>query len=208
MRRIGILGGTFDPIHHGHLILASAAQEALALERILFMPAQTPPHKRDRAISPADDRVAMIRAAIAGDDRFALSDLDLQSDEPSYTAHLLERYHAAFPEDAVWFIIGADSLASFGTWHDPASILELCRLAVAGRPGTTLTPADLAAVPGLSARVDEVRAPLIDISSTDLRVRAAAGLTCRYFVPQAVDTLIRERRLYRENWPENGPETA
>src|SRR5690348_8431372 len=133
--RLGILGGTFDPIHFGHLILAQVAAEHLALDQVLFAPAGVQPLKRDRRTSPAAQRVQMVEFAIAGNPRFALSRVDVDHPGPSYTVETLDRLRAAWgPEAAFWFLIGLDSLASLRAWRDPAGLLERTRLAVAPRP--------------------------------------------------------------------------
>jgi nicotinate-nucleotide adenylyltransferase len=195
-RRLGLLGGTFDPIHTGHLILASQAAESLDLDEVLFIPAQVPPHKLGEKISPAVDRVAMIRSAIKGDDRFVFSDLDLQFDTPSYTSELVERMSSESPDCELYFITGADSLRDFPTWHQPQTILEHVYLAVAGRPGVEVTEAMLDTVPTLRRRVRLFDVPLIDISSTDIRNRARAGRCFKYLVPDAVERYILESNLY------------
>jgi len=195
-KRIGVLGGTFDPIHTGHLIIASHAADALALDIVLFMPAQTPPHKLERVISPAEHRTAMVKRAIAGDERFAFSALDLGLGEPSFTADLIERLAADHPDSELYFIAGADSLRDFPTWHEPARILQHTRLAIAARPGIEITPAVLSAVPHLRERTALFDSPLIEISSTAIRERARAGRSIRYLVPDAVADYIGEHGLY------------
>lgn len=198
-KRLGLLGGTFDPIHAGHLILASHAVESLGLDQVLFIPAQVPPHKLGETISPAADRASMVQAAIAEDSRFAFSDLDLRSDEPSFTAELVTRISTEMPDYQHYFIIGSDSLRDFPTWHNPQEILEHVYLAVAERPGVHVTSDMLDSVPTLRRRVRLFNSPLIDISSTDIRRRVRAGRCIRYLVPEAVHEMIRERNLYRES---------
>jgi nicotinate-nucleotide adenylyltransferase len=198
MSRIGILGGTFDPIHLGHLIIASFAAHELCLERVLFMPAQTPPHKRDRTVADASHRVSMIRRAIDPDPRFELSEHDLRTDAPSYTADLLERLRQERPEDDIVFIIGADSLRDFPGWHRPDFILQRAELAVARRPGVVIDDAVLDALPGLRDRTRVFQAPLIEISSTDIRARASRGEPVVWLVPPAVDEYIKHHALYAQ----------
>jgi nicotinate-nucleotide adenylyltransferase len=209
-KRLGLLGGTFDPIHIGHLVLASHAAESLGLDEVLFIPAQVPPHKLGEAISPSDDRAAMVRAAIAEDERFAFSDLDLQSDTPSYTSELVERLAAQMPGHEHYFITGADSLRDFPTWHKPQTILEHVYLAVAGRPGVEVTNAMLNTVPMLSRRVRLFDSPLIDISSTDIRDRVRTGRCIKYLVPAAVEQYIFEKGVYQlqateRHWRQSDP---
>jgi nicotinate-nucleotide adenylyltransferase len=197
--KLGILGGTFDPIHLGHLILAQATADHLGLDRVLFAPTGVQPLKRDRRTSPAADRVAMVEAAIADNPRFALSRVDVDHPGPSYTVDTLDRLRAAWgPAAAFWFIIGLDSLATLLAWRDPAGLLARTRLAVAPRPGVTVDlPALTAALPTLPQQIDWVPAPLIEISASDLRARAAAGHDLRYFVPEAVRAYIAAHRLYQ-----------
>lgn len=196
MSRIGILGGTFDPVHHGHLIMASYAAHDLALDRVLIMPAQTPPHKLGKTISPAEDRVAMVRLAIVPDSRLELSTLDLQSSEPSYTATLLNRAQAQHPGDELVFIIGADSLRDFPTWYRPDLIVQQAGLAIARRPGIEIDESMLDAVPGLRERSTVFTSPLIDISSTDIRDRVQAGKPITWLVPPSVEQYIVRHSLY------------
>lgn len=197
--KLGILGGTFDPIHLGHLILAQASADHLGLDQVLFAPAGVQPLKRDRRTSPAADRVAMVEAAIAGNPRFALSRVDVDHPGLSYTVETLDRLRAAWGPDAMfWFIIGLDSLANLLAWRDPGGILARARLAVAPRPGVSIDlPALTAALPQLPAQIDRVPAPLIAISASNLRARVAAGHSVRYFVPDAVAAYIATHRLYQ-----------
>jgi nicotinate-nucleotide adenylyltransferase len=197
--KLGILGGTFDPIHLGHLILAQAAADHLGLDRVLFAPAGLQPLKRNRPTTPAPHRVAMVEAAIRDNPRFALSRVDVDHPGPSYTVDTLDRLRAAWgPEAAFWFIVGLDSLANLRAWRDPAGILARTRLAVAPRPGVALDlPALTAALPRLPDQLDWVPAPLIEISASDLRARAARGHSLRYFVPDAVAAYIAAHRLYQ-----------
>jgi nicotinate-nucleotide adenylyltransferase len=204
--RVGILGGTFDPIHYGHLAIAEEVREALQLDRILFVPAARPPHKLDEEVAPATDRAAMVALAIAGNSAFSMSRIELERDGPSYTADTLGELADEAARQRVarslYFIISAEALASLGTWHEPARILELARLAVVPRPGSPLPGgAALAAMlPGGSgsvARVECVETVPLANSSSDVRARAAAGRSIRYLVPPAVESYIHEHRLYR-----------
>ncbi len=194
--RLGILGGTFDPIHIGHLVIASYAAEAIGLRRVLFMPAQTPSHKSRGDISPAEDRVAMVNLAVAGDDRFGFSDFDLRSDGPSFTSQLLARVHRELPAREIFFIAGADSLRDFPTWNEPDAILEHAQLAIASRPGTVVTGAMLATVRNLRNRSTLFESPLIEVSSSGIRDRVRKGASIRYLVPDEIERYIRDRGLY------------
>lgn len=197
MSRIGILGGTFDPIHLGHLIMASNAAHELALDRVLIMPAQTPPHKLGTAVSPAHHRVAMIQLAIEPDPRLELSTLDLSSSEPSYTATLLQRTQAEHQGDDLVFIIGADSLRDFPTWYRPDLILQRATLAVARRPGVEIDEAMLSPLPGMRERTSVFPSPLIEISATDIRDRVRKCKPITWLVPHSVEQYIVEHSLYQ-----------
>jgi nicotinate-nucleotide adenylyltransferase len=189
--RLGVFGGTFDPPHLGHLLLAECAREALALDRVVFVPARVPPHKAIGRVSPADVRVRLLRAALRGTG-FALSTLELSRPGPSYTVDTLDLMKRLHKGEALWLLIGADSLNDLPTWRDPDGILERARLAVAARPGC---------VPrGVSARVRRAvdwlpNAP-VDIASRDLRQRVAAGRSIRFLVPDAVARLVARLGLY------------
>ena len=197
--RLGILGGTFDPVHLGHLILAEAAAEHLALDQVLFVPAGLQPLKQGRPTAPAEHRVRMVELAIADNPRLALSRVDVDHAGPSYTVDTLDRLRAAWgPAAQFWFIVGLDSLATLRAWRDPAGILTRARLAVAPRAGVAVDlPALTAALPVLPDRLDHIPAPLIEISASDLRARAAAGRSLRYLVPDAVAAYIAAAGLYR-----------
>lgn len=197
-KRLGLLGGTFDPIHIGHLIIASHAAEALDLDRVLFMPAHDPPHKAGDDIAPTEDRVAMVTLAIAGDDRFELSDYDLRRGERSFTSDLLERLAHDMPRQELFFIAGSDSLKDFPTWNKPQQILDLAQLAIAARPETEINGKVLDAMPNLLSRTKFFDAPLIDISSSRIRERVRNGSSIRYLVPAGVEQHIRDRELYRQ----------
>jgi nicotinate-nucleotide adenylyltransferase len=173
----------------------------LDLATVVFAPAGAPPHKPGAAISSGDDRLAMVRLAIAGNAAFAAERFDLDRPGPHYTVDLLARvrqaYHLA-EATPLWFVMGADSLEDLPTWHDPLGILRLARLAVVARPGFAPDVAALEAIlPGLARRVDLVTMPIIGTSGSDIRRRVAAGDTIRYQVPVEVEAYIRAHGLYR-----------
>ncbi len=197
-QRIGIFGGTFDPIHIGHLAVAERACDELGLHQVVFVPALKPPHKPYRVISPIADRLHMLELAIAHNDRFSWSDVDMRPDEPSYTVSMVERISEQYPGAEFYFIVGEDSLRDFGTWYQPAKILELTWLAVAGRPGVVIDDALYEQIPELRDRVVRFPAPLLEVSSTALRHRVLIGKSIRYLVPAEVFTYIRDHRLYLE----------
>jgi nicotinate-nucleotide adenylyltransferase len=196
--RLGILGGTFDPIHDGHLVAAQETRHQLALDQVLFVPAATPPHKPDRAISPALHRLHMIELAIAGQPGFAISRVDIDRPGPHYTVDTLRLLREAWPPDSVLFFIeGSDSLAEMVTWYKPEQLIKLCELAVVRRPGsqTEISKLELK-LPGLTSRLNWVDMPLLDISSTDLRARVREGRPISYLLPVAVEAYILENELY------------
>jgi nicotinate-nucleotide adenylyltransferase len=196
--RIGLLGGTFDPPHIGHLVLAQEACVQLELDRVLFVPAGQPPHKRGRQISPADQRLAMVELAVAGNPLFGVSRVDIDRPGPHFTVGMLELMLHQQPDTLLYFIMGADSLADLLTWHQPRRIAELAKLVVMRRPGREPDIAALAAeVPGITGRVYYIDAPLLEISSTDVQSRVRQSLPVRYLVPDPVVGYIREHDLYK-----------
>lgn len=198
MGRVGVLGGTFDPPHYGHLALAEAALAQLELAQVLFVPAGAPPHKPGRPITPAHHRAAMVEAAIAGQPAFALSRVDLDRPGPHYTVDMLALLQQALPESELYFLLGSDSLHDLPRWRDPAGIVRQVRLAVLGRPGWEADWEALEqAVPGLRERLVRLEAPMLDISSTDLRRRARQGLPLTGLVPPAVEEYILQHEIYR-----------
>jgi nicotinate-nucleotide adenylyltransferase len=206
-RRIGILGGTFDPVHYGHLVIAEQVREALSLDRVLFVPAAIPPHKIGVAITPAEHRAALVELAIAGNPSFAVSRIELEREGPSYTADTLQALtDEAAPRGVapdLFFILSSEALAGFPNWHDPDRILALCRLAVVQRPGSPLpSGTELAARFGRRAdRIVTVETVPVANSASAVRDRAAAGLSIRYLVPPAVEAYICDHRLYRSDNP-------
>ena len=197
--RIGVLGGTFDPVHNGHLAVASEVRDRLDLEEVLLVPAGQPWLKADTRISAAEHRVAMVRLAIAGNAHCRLSTMEITRDGPSYTLDTLaEMWRRLGTGDEVFLILGWDSLSQLPQWHGPERIIRLCRLVAVPRPGAPRP--DLAALerslPGLSERVVLLDRPEVDISASDIRERVARGLSIAGMVPAAVEDYIRERGLY------------
>ena len=199
MARIGILGGSFNPPHLAHLVCASEAAAQLSLDRVLLTPVATPPHKEAEQDPGPQVRLELCRLAIAGDERLAVCDLEIQRGGPSYTVDTLRELHARTPEDDLTFIVGGDIALGLPSWHEPEAVLGLARLAVAERSGagreeiTTL----------LAQRFGEAAAPVffdmprLDISSSEIRRRVAQGDPIRYLVPDDVAEHIARGRLYR-----------
>ena len=190
--RVGVYGGTFDPPHVGHLILAEGALEQLRLDKVMFVPAGDPWRKADRKVTPAVHRLAMTRLAVEGNPRFEVEDFEVVREGPSYTVETLEILHDHLGHDSELFLLlGEDALADVPNWHQPERLVELSTLAVANRRGVQMPE-----LPFDRARVVPVEMPGIDISSTELRARAAKGLSLRYQVPDAVLRYIEANQLY------------
>lgn len=196
-QRIGVFGGTFDPPHVGHLILAVDLRHALKLDWVLFVPAGRPPHKQE-PISDDADRLAMVRLAIAEERGFEVSTVDVDRGGPSYSADLLAILTERRPDADLVFLMGEDSLRDFPSWHRPGAIATMAELGVATRPGVRVDlEAVLRAVPEAAGRVALVPTPSIGISSRHLRRRVESGSPITYQVPADVERYIRERRLYQ-----------
>lgn len=200
-RRIGLLGGTLDPIHVGHLAAADAARGALALDGVLVIPAHDPPHRAGDPRASAFHRFAMVSLAIDGRDGYRASDVELRRQGPSYTALTLRDLRAeGWQPSELFFIIGADAFAEIATWYEYPSILDACRFAVVSRPGMTPEQA-LAHTPDLAARVGDsilfVHARTSDVSSSEIRARLASGQAVDGLVPPAVARHIATHQLYR-----------
>ena len=200
--RIGVFGGTFDPVHQGHLILAEQCREQGRLDEVLFVPAARPPHKVDRSLTPFSQRVEMLALALAGQPAFRIGELERDRPGPSFTADTLDELHEHHPTADFWLIVGSDTLQDLPFWHDPLRIIRRAGLLVVARPDwpiwspeqlqTVLCPAE-----PIALRQEVVHMPLIDISSTDLRRRTAERSSIRYMVPRAVECYIATHRLYQ-----------
>lgn len=192
--RIGVMGGTFDPIHHGHLVAAEEARHAFDLELVLFVPVGDPWQKADQNVSPAADRVEMVRLAIADNSAFDISCVDVDREGPTYTIDTLRSLADVHASADLFFITGADAILEILTWKDPDEALALATFVAVTRPGH-----DLAGLHelGIEERVVMLEIPALAISSTDIRARVAAGRPIRYLVPIAVERYIAEHGLYR-----------
>lgn len=196
--RLGILGGTFDPIHLGHLVCAEAVRCELGLDGVLVMPAAVPVYKLDKQVTPAHHRLRMCALAVQGNPFLQVSDVEIARGGNTYTAHTLRQLREHFPGNVeLVFIAGTDAAATIPKWRESQVIADLARIAVVARPGFDL--AELGDPQTLDGRfkVSLVSAPLLDISSSDLRLRMAQSKSVRYLVPDAVDEYIREQGLYK-----------
>ena len=198
-RRIGVLGGTFDPPHVGHLGLAAMAADALDLDRVLFMPAAQPPHKGERPISRSTDRLLMTRLAILSDPAFELNALEMERAGPSYTIDSVIELKRLHPDAQLYLLMAADSLAQIDTWREPDRLLEAVEWAVGPRPGSELPDRSAleARFGDRAPRIHLLDGPALDVSSSEIRRRVAAGHTIRYLVPRDVEEMIIDRRMYR-----------
>jgi nicotinate-nucleotide adenylyltransferase len=195
--RLGILGGTFNPPHLGHLVCAQEAYIQLRLDRVMLIPARIPPHKSVQDEPGAEHRLELCRLAVSEDVRFTVSDLELARPGPSYTVDTLEELHSQAPDSELFLILGGDVAAGLPRWREPERVLSLARLAVAKRRGTARSSVS-AALDGLrgAERAEFFRMPRIGISSTMVRRRVRARQPIRYIVPDAVASYIDEQRLY------------
>ena len=195
--RLGVFGGTFDPIHLAHLVLAEQAREQLRLDQVLFMPALIPPHKMGRTLSPPKIRLEMAELAVAGHPNFAVSDLELRRTGPSYTVDTLRSLKEQNPKAKIFLLLGGDSLVDFPTWREPKEILTLAKLGVMKREGSPAPEQPTGWEAELAERVTYIEAPLLTISGTDLRRRVSERRSVRYFVPAAVEAFIIAQNLYQ-----------
>ncbi len=200
MARLGIYGGTFDPPHVGHLILACEALEQLHLDRLLWVLTADPPHKQGRTISPVADRLDLLQAALAGNEEFVLSRVDIDRPPPHFAVDTVRLLREAHPGAVLAYVMGGDSLRDLPTWHDPASFVNAVdEIGVMRRPGDEVDPAALErALPGVMDKVRWIRAPLIEISAYDIRLRAKQGRSFRYYLLPGVYEVVVEKGLYRE----------
>ena len=197
---VGVFGGTFDPIHNGHLVIAEEARLKLGLERVIFVPAGEPWLKGHRNIAPGAHRLEMIELAIAPNPHFSVSTVDLDRAGPSYTVHTLpDLRHELGGEVNFYFIIGEDALAGLPSWNEPEGVVEMCYLVAARRPGSEALDLESLerSIPGISSRIIILDNPLMDISSSEIRERVAKGLPITDLVPDAVARYIREQGLYK-----------
>ena len=199
--KLGIFGGTFDPVHYGHLLLAETCREELNLDAVHFLPAGDPPHK-SHAISHGRDRARMVTLAVSGYPEFVVDEREIRRSGPSWTVVTLQEFAQEYPDSELYFLMGADSLRDFPDWRQPETILELATVAAVNRPGYPLpSRKDLKGLlKGLPAdRVRFVSMPGTLISSSDLRQRVSSGRSIRFQTPRAVDVFLREHKLYEDS---------
>ena len=198
--RVGILGGTFDPVHVGHLIIAEEALSRLALDKVIFIPAGQPWLKAGQALSPAEHRLKMVELAIASNPRLGVSRIEVDRSGPTYTVDTLEQLKRDLGEEVqLYFILGLDALEQFHRWEQPERIIELCDLAIASRSGfqnSRILDEQLGRYPKLGSKVNFLPAPIMDISGSSIRLRASEGRSIKYRVPEAVERYINRRGLY------------
>ena len=196
---IGVLGGTFDPVHNGHLIVAEEAITRLNLAEVIFVPAGQPWLKADIPISPAKHRLQMLRLALADKPQFKLSTMEIERPGPSYTVDTIAELRDKLgSEDELFFILGQDNLSQLPQWHDAPRLIQMCYLVAVPRPGLTRPNLKTleASIPGVSQRVMLTDKPYIDVSASDIRDRVARGLSVRHLVPEPVNRYIKEHGLY------------
>ena len=203
LMRLGILGGAFDPVHYGHLLLAELCREACRLDQVWFMPAAAPPHKRHYALTSAEQRIEMLELAIGGNEQFAVSRLEVDRGGVSYTVETLAQLKAEAPERELFFLLGADSLVDLPGWREPARICELAIPVAVRRPDVAEPKLDTLAPLVSPERLEEIRRhqvemPSIGLSSREIRRRVAAGLSIRYQTPRAVEKYIDTEELYKQ----------
>jgi nicotinate-nucleotide adenylyltransferase len=201
--RLGIFGGSFDPVHLGHLFMAECCRESCALDRVLFVPAAISPHKQGSQPTDPNDRIEMLKLAIGGHEAFELSTIELDRGGVSYTVDTLAELLTQRPGAELFLLIGGDSLQQFRTWYLPDRICQLATLVAVGRAGSPkpdLTVLADITTPAQLAQMQRVQfeMPLVQFSSTEIRRRVAAGLSIRYRTPRAVEEYIRHRELYQD----------
>lgn len=201
--RIGVFGGSFDPVHVGHLILAEQCREQGQLDRVLFVPAARPPHKSDRTLTPFHHRVEMLTLALSGHPAFAVDDLEKDRPGPSYTVETLAELRRRDPSADWWLILGADSVRDLPLWRQPREIVAQAGILAVERPGVAAPDREslrqaLGVDPEFPLRLSCVTSPLIGVSSTDLRRRLAEGRSVRYQMPRAAEAYAADKGLYAE----------
>ena len=200
--RLGLFGGSFDPVHLGHLLLAETCREVCSLDRVLFLPCGQSPHKPHGAVASGKQRVEMLEFAVPGDPRFGVCRIELERSGPSFTVETLRQLRIEQPDSELFFLMGADSLADLPLWREPQAILELATIIAVNRghrPPPDWTTLESRLGPVVRERVQLATMPAIDLSATKIRERARAGHSLRFRVPRAVEEYIRQNDLYRND---------
>ena len=201
-RKIGLMGGTFDPVHHGHLLMAEAVREQYGLDKVLFIPAAQPPHKQGRKVAPAYMRLLMTEMAVCDNPYFEVSQIELHREGPSYSVDTLRELRSLHgSETEFYFITGADAVNELATWHEPEELLRLCHFIAATRQGCALNLPRLRRELGervVRERIHELSTPELEISSTNIRARIRVGLSIKYLVPGTVEAFIYKEGLYHD----------
>lgn len=198
MQRLGIMGGTFDPIHYGHLLMAEEARQAFALDEVVFVPNGRPAHKKAYLVSSPEDRFAMTRLATGSNPCFSASRIEIDRPGPSYTIDTLREFHALHPDlEALYFITGADAVLEILTWHEADKLAQECQFIAVTRPGFVLERLPEIVDAAFMGRVHFLPIPSLEISSTDIRTRVREGRSIKYLTPEPVEAYIRQKDLYR-----------
>ena len=199
--RIGVLGGTFDPVHYGHLLVAETCREQLGLNEVRFIPAAVPPHKLDERITDGHARADMLKLAVSGYPEFIVDRRELKRTGPSFTVDTLTELHGEFPGAEIFFLMGADSLRDLLTWRDPSRIAQLAALVACNRPGLPpILPSQIVDWVGaeIAPRVISIQIPGTDLSATELRERVRSGRSLRFRTPRAVEAYIQHNAIYAQ----------
>lgn len=200
MKKIGIMGGTFDPVHMGHLFVANEVLNIYGLDEIIFIPAGNPPHKRGTAAC-SYDRYIMTQLATLSNDRFTVSDIEIKKEEKSYTLKTMLEFKQIYPKAEFYFITGTDAVIDLPSWHNPGELLKICRFIAVLRPGNSLEDAKTKIEEinrKYNGHIELYQAPMLQISSTDIRSRFKNGMSARYLLPESVEQYILKHRLYLE----------
>ena len=204
MASVLLFGGSFDPVHFGHLIVSRFVAETLGIKRVVLIPAPKPPHKQGHRLAPSVDRLAMCRLAVSGDHQFEVSNWEIEQSGLSYTLNTVNHFRAVLPSEThLYWLIGKDSLVELGSWYHVGELVDSCTLVTAARPGYENPDLSGLSGPLTSSQIEKLRrhiiiSPLIDISATDVRTRVNSGHGIRYLVPDSVAAYISERGLYRD----------
>jgi nicotinate-nucleotide adenylyltransferase len=198
-RKVGIMGGSFDPIHLGHLVVANEVLNIYKLDEIIFVPAGNPPHKNGLK-ADSFHRLLMVNMAVLTNDKFSVSDLEIKSSEKSYTLNTLMEFHKLYENTEFYFITGTDALIELPNWHEPEELLKICRFIAVSRPGISMEEAKskISEIQKkLGGNIEMLQVPMLQISSTNIRERFRMGISAKYLLPETVEQYIIKNGLYR-----------